>query len=238
MQKWNTYSILFEHKDWVAVNKPSGMASIPERNEKAPTILQTIEKALHQKCWVVHRLDKETSGVLLFAKNEVAHKRLSLGFQERNIQKTYWGLTAGALYPKSGTIDAPIAQTAQGNLMKTSPKGKPAITQYDTLQELGLISLVEFKPITGRTHQLRVHCKHIGHPLLCDSLYGNGMPVFLSQYKKGFHKSPLQEELPILSRLALHSKHIGFTYEGEAFSIEAPLFKDMGALINQLSKLS
>ena len=117
-------------------------------------------------------------------------------------------------------------------------KGKESITEYKTLENFRLFSWMEFKILTGRTHQIRVHMKHLGHPIVCDEMYGDGKPVFISQIKSKFKLSQDElEERPILNRLALHSAQLSFKgLDGEAYTLEAPLPKDLRATINQLSK--
>ena len=117
-------------------------------------------------------------------------------------------------------------------------KGKESITEYEVLDSYRQYSWLQFKILTGRTHQIRVHMKHLGHPVVCDELYGDGKPVFLSQLKKKFNLSQSElEERPILNRLALHSAQLSFKgVGGEEYTLEAPLPKDLRATINQLGK--
>src|SRR6185436_12979867 len=117
-------------------------------------------------------------------------------------------------------------------------KGKDAVTDYEVLEEFGKFSLVQFQIHTGRTHQIRVHMQSIGHPLICDELYGDGTPILLSSFKQRFKLSKNQdEEIPILSRLALHAQRLKFTdMAGSDYDLEAPMPKDMRALLQQLKK--
>ena len=117
-------------------------------------------------------------------------------------------------------------------------RGKPSVTDYEVVEKHKQYSLVQFQLHTGRTHQIRVHCKNIGHPLACDELYGDGKPVLLSSIKKKFKLSQHdEEERPMLSRLALHSYRLKFTdADGKEFELKAELPKDIRALLNQLQK--
>ncbi|HLY71971.1 MAG TPA: RNA pseudouridine synthase, partial [Puia sp.] len=117
-------------------------------------------------------------------------------------------------------------------------KGKPSITDYEVLEEFGSYSLVQFHIHTGRTHQIRVHMQHLGHPVVCDELYGNGEPVLVSSFKKKFKLSKFaEEEKPILSRLALHAWSLEIPdANGNEYTIEAPMPKDMKAFLQQLRK--
>ena len=124
--------------------------------------------------------------------------------------------------------------------MTVYKKGKESITEYEVVQKFRLYSWMQFKILTGRTHQIRVHMKFLGHPVVCDGLYGDGKPVFISQLKSRYNLSKSEEEeRPLLNRLALHSFQLSFTgINGEAFNLEAPLPKDLRATLNQLKKLS
>lgn len=235
----SSIDIIFENDDFVAVNKPSGLLSIPDRHdEELPSLLKTLrEKYGH--IFTVHRLDRDTSGIILFAKNETMHKYLSQLFEQHTVQKFYTGLVMGQPVNLQGTIDAPLAEhPVHKGSMVVHRKGKASITDYTVLEKLGHFSLVQFQIHTGRTHQIRVHAKHIGHPIACDPLYGDGKPVLLSAIKKKFKlgKNELEEK-PMLNRLALHASKLQFvTPQGEAMTLEAALPKDMRALLQQLQK--
>ncbi len=142
---------------------------------------------------------------------------------------------------KEGNIDAPIMEhPGKTTLMMTHKKGKSSSTDYKVLDEFGLFSWVEFQIHSGRTHQIRVHMKHLGNPIVCDALYGDGQQVLLSTFKRKFKLSKSEfEERPILNRLALHSSRLKFTgASGEVYTFEAPLQKDLKALLQQLKKNS
>jgi 23S rRNA pseudouridine955/2504/2580 synthase/23S rRNA pseudouridine1911/1915/1917 synthase len=233
------FSIIFENNDFVVVDKPSGLLSIPDR-EGDEVSLKRILKDKYGEIYTVHRLDKDTSGLIIFAKNEETHKYLSQSFEERSVEKYYQGIVKGALHEKEKTIDAPIAQnTVKKTQMIVHKRGKASVTDYRLLEEFRKYSLVEFRIYTGRTHQIRVHMQYIGHPIVCDDLYGDGEPVYLSSIKKNYNLSKNElEEKPLLSRLALHAHRLSFIFNNEKFEFEAPLPKDMSALIQQMRKLS
>jgi len=232
-------TIIASTENWIAVNKPSGLLSIQDRHQHyIPSVRSWLEKQFGT-VFVVHRIDKDTSGLIIFAKNEHSHKDLSQLFENRLVQKKYLGLVHGTPPAASGTVDAPIAENSLKNgTMIVHARGKHAITHYKTLQAFGKYSLVEFDIETGRTHQIRVHAKHIGNPIVADVFYSDGRGVFLSDFKKRVKLSKAEdEEKPILDRLGLHAHTLAFTDEdGTAVSLEAPLFKDMKALISQLEK--
>ncbi len=237
-----TPEILFENDDMLVVNKPAGLLVIPDRFDTSATSLnRVLEQKLQQKIWVVHRLDRDTSGAICFAKNEETHKYLSSIFQEHKVGKYYLGLVHGRVTPEEGTIEKPIAEhPAIKGKMIVAKKGKPSVTDYKVIKQWPLHSLVQFQIHTGRTHQIRVHMQSIGHSIVCDEVYGDGKPFFLSGIKKKYHLSDHDEqERPLLSRLALHSsKLILSTEKGEEIHIEAPLPKDINACIKQLDKWS
>ncbi|HEY2349453.1 MAG TPA: RNA pseudouridine synthase, partial [Puia sp.] len=188
--------------------------------------------------FTVHRLDKETSGVIVFAKTPETHQYLSVIFQERQVEKKYFGIVWGVPAVLSGIIDLPMMEhPGKNGTMVVNRKGKAASTGYELLENLGRYSLIQFHLFTGRTHQIRVHMKETGHPIVCDPLYGDGKPFFVSSLKKNYKHSEFEEEKPILSRLALHAALISFTdKDGKPFTLEAEMPKDLRALINQMKK--
>ncbi|MBK8611708.1 MAG: RluA family pseudouridine synthase [Chitinophagaceae bacterium] len=230
--------IIFENDSFVAVNKPAGLLSIPDR-EQSQISLKDLLLEKYGSIFTVHRLDRDTSGIIIFAKTDAAHKYFSQLFEERKIEKYYQGLVHGIPANKKGTIDAPIAEHGvQRGLYIVHRRGKPSVTDYEVIQEHKYFSLVQFQLHTGRTHQIRVHCQNIGHPLACDELYGDGKPVLLSSIKKKYKLSKHdEEERPMLNRLALHSYRLKFTDEsGQVIDLEAELPKDIRALLQQLAK--
>jgi 23S rRNA pseudouridine955/2504/2580 synthase/23S rRNA pseudouridine1911/1915/1917 synthase len=188
--------------------------------------------------YTVHRLDKGTSGIIVFAKDEATNKQLSILFEERSVQKFYVGLVNGNPMNAEGSIDAPIMMHPGDNgTMIINPKGKPSLTDYKVVENFKFYSWIQFQIHTGRTHQIRVHMKHIGHSIVCDELYGDGKPVLLSSIKKKFNLSKKEdEERPMLGRLALHSWKLIFTFNNEEFSLEAEPPKDLRATLQQLRK--
>ncbi|HUQ96836.1 MAG TPA: RluA family pseudouridine synthase [Chitinophagaceae bacterium] len=230
--------VLFENDDFVALNKPSGLLTIPDRAGNDPS-LKGYLKQQYGDIFTVHRLDRDTSGLVVFAKNEAAHKSLSQAFESRTVEKFYLGLVLGVPAETTGTIDIGLMEhPGKRGLMVANKKGKTALTDYTVLESFRFFSWVQFQIHTGRTHQIRVHAKHMGHPVVCDPLYGDGKPVLLSTIKKKtYHLSKDEEaERPILARLALHSANLKFTLNNETFELEAPLPKDLKALLQQLRK--
>ncbi len=232
--------ILFEDDDLIIVNKPAGLLVIPDRfNNELASLNKLLEARLHEKVWVIHRLDRETSGVICFAKNEETHKDLSTKFQERDVSKFYAGLVTGIVVPEEGRIENYIAEhPGKNGKMIVARKGKLAVTDYKVSQQWPLYALVQFQIHTGRTHQIRVHMQSIGHPIMCDELYGDGKPFYVSSIKRKYNIAKNEEdEKPLLSRLALHAYRLEFEKEdGTLVSVEAPLPKDMSATVQQLTK--
>ncbi|MFV0606718.1 MAG: RluA family pseudouridine synthase [Niabella sp.] len=229
---------MFENDELVALNKPSGLLSIPDREGKEIS-LKDILQLHHPEIYTVHRLDRETSGLIVFAKNAQAHKHFSLQFENRQTKKIYNALLVGSLPQKEGSIDAPIAENqARRGVMIVHRRGKPALTDYKLMQDFKIFSWVEFLIHTGRTHQIRVHAKEIGNPVACDKIYGDGKPILLSSFKNKFQLSKnVLEERPLLSRLALHAFQLEIkSLDGQVLKLEAPLHKDIRATLQQLEK--
>jgi 23S rRNA pseudouridine1911/1915/1917 synthase len=230
--------LIFENDDFIALNKPSGLLSIPDREGKEIS-LKTLLQEKYGSIFTVHRLDKETSGLIIFAKNAETHKHFSKQFEERQTEKIYQGLVVGSLINKKGSINKPIAEnTVTRGRMIVHQRGKEALTDYEMLEDFKIFSWLQFRIHTGRTHQIRVHMKDMGHPVVCDELYGDGKPVLLSSFKSKFKLSKKEEEeRPILNRLALHAFKLKFTdVNGNVYELEAPLPKDIKATLQQLEK--
>jgi len=233
-----TDHIIFQDEHLIAINKPSGMLTIPDRMGNI-SLKNHLQNSFGE-IFTVHRLDKETSGIVVFAKNQTTHKQLSQLFEGREVEKYYRGLVIGKLVDSAGSIDIPIMEhPVTKGLMVTNKKGKPSQTDYQVLETFRFFSWMQFQIHTGRTHQIRVHMKHLGHAIVCDELYGDGKPILLSSLKKKFKLSKdEEEERPILSRLALHSYRLKFILDEKEFDWEAPLPKDLRACLQQLRKTS
>ena len=231
---------IFENDDFIVLNKPSGLLSIPDREGKESS-LKTLLLPGYPKILTVHRLDKGTSGLIVFAKNEAAHKCLSEQFEKKQAEKIYFGLVIGSPINKKGTIDSPIMEhPSKRGIMVTDRKGKESITDYEVVEDFGIYSWTQFQIHTGRTHQIRVHMKDLGHPIACDELYGDGKAIFLSSIKHNFKLSKKEEEeRPLLHRLALHAYKLRFNGpDRKNYEFEAAIPKDLKATLQQLSKRS
>jgi 23S rRNA pseudouridine955/2504/2580 synthase/23S rRNA pseudouridine1911/1915/1917 synthase len=232
------YDIIFENDDFVAINKPSGMLTIPDREQTEKSLKEYLTDK-YGSIFIVHRLDKDTSGLILFAKNESTHKYLCKIFEERRVEKFYIGIVVGLLPEEKGMIDAPITDhlTRKG-MMTVHRSGKESQTGYEVLESNPHFSLVSFQLFTGRTHQIRVHAKNIGNPLACDPLYGDGKPILISAIKKNYKLGKHdEEERPMITRLALHSYKLNFEdMHGVKMELMATAPKEFRALMQQLKK--
>lgn len=232
------YEILLEDEHVLLVNKKAGLLTIPDRFDAQLENLSGLLKNQREDIRILHRLDRETSGVICFAKNELAHKALSQQFEERQVQKIYHALIDGHPRTLQGSIDKRISSGQKGKMF-VSTKGKEALTLYEVQEQFKKFAWVEIEIKTGRTHQIRVHFEAIGHSLAVDKLYGKRKALFLSEFKlKKYRRSKFAEENALLSRTSLHSSRLSFTHpiSKEQISVEAPLPKDLKATLNQLRK--
>ena len=192
---------------------------------------------------VVHRLDKETSGVLIFATNTDAQRHLSHQFQNNEVEKEYLALVYGRPHETSGEIDAPIARHPTDPLRMAVARhgGRPARTRWNVEESFRAYTLLRIFPKTGKTHQIRVHLKHIGLPLAIDPVYNPASAraggLLLSSFKRGYRPPSAGEERPLIDRLTLHAQRLKFQDRaGSSVVVEAPLPKDFRAALNMLRK--
>ncbi len=233
-------AVLHSDDALVVVAKPSGMPSVHDATQPD----QDVPAALageYGELWVVHRLDKETSGVLVLARSAEAHARLNAQFEGGEVTKVYHAVVRGEPRWDERVVDAPLLPNGdrKHRTVVDQEDGKPSVTRLKMLRRFRGLALIEARPETGRTHQIRVHLASVGSPIACDGLYGDGKPLLLSQFKRGYRPTAGQDERPLLGRLGLHALHIEFTHPttGERVRYEAPYAKDFGALLNQIGKL-
>lgn len=241
MKKTLGYSVIYSDNDLAVLNKRSGLLIAADRyNPDAPRL--DIEAAKEfGRLFAVHRIDKDTSGIILYAKNEAAHKSLSEQFEKRLVEKTYHCLVYGKPLWNLLHVDLPLMPDgdARHRTVVNRRFGKPSVTDFTLIGPCGAYSWIEAKPKTGRTHQIRVHLSENGFSIVCDPLYGgNQKPVRLSEIKRRWNGNE-DEEKPLLSRLALHAYKISFSHPvtGERLTFRAPYPKDMDATRQQLAKL-
>ncbi len=232
--------IIFEDPHFLIVNKPAGLLTIPDRGGNKDNLLALLQRH-YEKVMVVHRIDRDTSGIICFARTEAAHKNLSVQFEQHSTDKFYLALIDGVLHHDEGEIDKPIAEhPAISGKMTVGFNGKPALTFYRVLERFKRFSLAEIQIKTGRTHQIRVHFQSIGYPLAVDPLYGRREGLLLSEIKnKGFKLGKFtDEERPLLSRVSLHAYRLRLDHPvtGERLEFKAEAPKDLEAVLNQLRK--
>lgn len=223
--------LLREDDDYMIVNKPPGLSTLHDRSD--PFNLLDLAREYHPDAQVCHRLDKETSGVLVLARNPEAYRHLALQFQNRTVDKVYQAVCDGLHDFNETIVDRPLKKSADG-IVRIHREGQPAQTVFSTIAAYRMHTLVSCRPITGRMHQIRVHLASKGAPITGDTVYG-GKPFYLSSVKRHFNFGKEGIEEPLMKRLALHAFSIRFEDRaGSPVTIEAPLPKDMRALIRQL----
>ncbi|MBE3130525.1 MAG: RluA family pseudouridine synthase [Acidobacteria bacterium] len=210
--------VLFENGDYLAADKPEGVVSVSEAGKGGlPELLKDVFPG---KLYPVHRLDREASGVIVYAKNADAHRHLNGQFDRREVRKTYLAVALGAIEANRGSINAPIREFGSGRMGVDAKRGKPSSTEWKIAERLDGAILVRVHPATGRRHQIRVHLYHIGHPIAGDLKYGD------------------REEQGRFPRLMLHAAAIEFGLpSGERATVEAPVPPSFEAVLKSLRKV-
>jgi len=187
--------ILYDDHHLIAVNKSEGIATIPERRPGEPSLIKDLSAELNQRLYIVHRIDKDVSGVVMFAKTPEAHRVLCLQFERGTVRKTYRGLAWGQIETDSGVINQPIRQFGSGRMGIDVQRGKRSVTEFTVLERLPRATLVKIQTRTGRRHQIRVHFYSLGHPLVGDLRYGDKAQQ--QQFPRlMLHASEIQAQLP------------------------------------------
>ncbi|MCR5362759.1 MAG: RluA family pseudouridine synthase [Bacteroidales bacterium] len=257
--------IIYEDEDLLVVNKPAGMVVHPGHGNYTGTLVNALAHHLlsegiemdlgtsandtdddgeeapdtpsfQQRCGLVHRIDKETSGLLVIAKNEEAGTSLSRQFFHKTTRRLYTALVWGHVEADEGVIEGNIGRNKRDRILMDfypagSDEGKPAVTHYRVLQRLGYVTLVECRLETGRTHQIRVHMKHIGHTLFNDKTYGGDQILKGTTFSR--YTQFVKRCFEVCPRQALHARTLGFRHPrtGEEMDFEAPLPPDMTQLV-------
>jgi RluA family pseudouridine synthase len=241
--------VLFEDEHLLALDKPSGLLTSPDRyNPQRPNLMKLLHAAIADgKSWArernlnylsnAHRLDFETSGVILLAKSKAVLVRLTNLFGSEKPVKKYVALVCGVPAEDRFEIDAKLVpHPVKLGLMRVDPKnGKQSKTQFAVLEKFSGYALLQCELLTGRTHQIRVHLRHAGLPIVGDELYG-GKPLLLSQLKRDYRLKPGREERPLISRVALHAEELALPHPvtGEVLTITAPWPKDLKVAVKYL----
>jgi 23S rRNA pseudouridine1911/1915/1917 synthase len=236
--------ILYEDEDVVVVNKPPGMVVHPARGHWSGTLASALQfhfgptlsaSGGASRPGIVHRLDRDTSGVILVARNDRSHSNLAKQFSSRSIEKEYFALVCGVPQCDQDMIDCPIGFHPRIREMmairRDHPESRPAQTFYEVLERFDGFAAMKLLPKTGRTHQIRVHLHHIGCPVLCDRQYGGR-----SRITRGELRRDSTDETVLLERQALHARRLRFFHPvtGATMEIEAPLPHDIMAVLGEL----
>ncbi|MCK6447421.1 MAG: RluA family pseudouridine synthase [Planctomycetes bacterium] len=245
--------ILREDEHVIAVDKPAGLTVEPERDPFRPNVLGALVDVSRERGpgpagrgefrpRLVHRLDKETSGVVLFAKTLEAEQALRDGFDTGSIQKEYLALVEGEHPLADGevaVIDLPLGtDRRKSGLVCVAHDGKESRTEIAVAERFRGFTLLRARPLTGRTHQIRVHLAHEGFPLVVDPLYGRRRALLLSELKNDYRKKRGEAERPLIERATLHAASIEYTgVDGARVRVEAPLPKDFARALKQLAKV-
>ncbi|MBM4040916.1 MAG: RluA family pseudouridine synthase [Planctomycetes bacterium] len=239
------FEVLYEDAHVLAINKPAGVAVIPGPGTLEATLINgLLWHVQHEspfpcrRVHVIHRLDKDTTGVLLVGKDLAAARHLSAAFEGRRVAKHYLALVRGEMAAGEGEVDLPIAPTAtRGRMRARGREGRPARSRYRVAERFRGYTLVEVQPLTGRQHQVRLHLASLGHPLAVDPLYGGANALFLSEIKPGYRRKGDRPEPPLMGRLTLHARRIEFELaDGSPLTVEAPLPADFERLLRVLRK--
>jgi RluA family pseudouridine synthase len=234
-------AIIYKDTDILLINKPTGVSVTADRSGAA-NILQLLSRNYPEmkELRLVHRLDKDTSGVLLIAQNRLAQSFYSRCFAMHDTQKVYIAIARGRPQKERGFITDPIAKDDKVQTVRINAKhGKKAKSFYQMLLPLGPMSLLAVMPITGRTHQIRIHLSHRGLPLAIDPLYAEASPLYLSSFKPGYRPSKRrEEETPLMNRLTLHAYQLTIPIGPGKIpqTFVAPLDKKFAAAIKMLAK--
>lgn len=244
--------VLFEDEAFVAINKAPGMVVHPAKGNWGGTLASALAFRFQSlsdvggptRPGIVHRLDRDTSGVILVAKSNQVHLKLSEQFAERTIEKEYFALTIGKVQMDRDVIKQPIGphpyQRDKMAIRSGHPKSRDAETWYEVTHRWGGISAVTVRPKTGRTHQIRVHLSHVGAPVLCDRLYAGHAQVTRGELlRRQINRQPSQagDDDVLIKRQALHAHRIALTHPttGEPMEIVCPLPEDIQSIIDTLN---
>ncbi|MBL4716508.1 MAG: RNA pseudouridine synthase [Bacteroidetes bacterium] len=227
--------IIYEGEDTIVVNKPALISTLDDRVNKEVNLL-LLAKKYQRDLQACHRLDKETSGALIFAKNPESYRNISIQFQNRKVDKTYHAVIEGVHKFENLEVDLPILNLRKERVKVDQKDGKKAKTLFNSIEFYKNYTLVECKPITGRLHQIRIHLSSLGAVIVGDEVYG-GIPFLLSRIKKKYKTKTGEEERPIMNRFSLHAHRVVFkNIKQENIEVIAEYPKDFAVLKKLLDK--
>lgn len=219
--------VVFEDEHLIAFDKPSGLLVAPDRWDKTrENLMDQIHQRLSPDCFNAHRLDRDTSGIILCARKKEILRPLVRLFESRAMAKEYVAVVSGGPADDRGTIALALAEDPlHPGRMITNSNGKHSETEYEVVERWRRFAFVRLHPLTGRTHQLRVHMAAVGCPILCDPIYGGNRKLFLSRIKPGYKFKRDRDELPMIRRLALHAAGLRFQHPvtGAEVDIRSPM---------------
>src|SRR6187401_366328 len=237
----NKLTVLFQDDSLLAVDKPAGTLSVPDRYNALRPNLATELLIDFPAARPLHRLDTDTSGVLLFCLNPEAFGWYSDQFENKTVIKKYIAIAEGQCMTEQGVIDQPLFTQTDGKVI-IARKGKSSQTEWQVKERFRFHTCFELHPLTGRTHQIRVHLSSIGHPIVGDKVYGASGPLFFSTLKGKKYKlsAELEEERPLISRTALHASSLQIQAfdSGTTLTLESELPKDMRVALVKLREWS
>lgn len=227
-------SILLEDENLIFINKPAFVSSLDERDANLHSIKE-LAKKYNSELQLCHRLDKETSGIMVIAKNPEAYREMAMKFEARKVEKKYHAIVDGVLNISDKVISLPLSITKKGIAKVDMQEGKPAETFFTTLKMFNHFTLLECKPVTGRLHQIRIHLASQNFTIVSDITYGGKYPM-LSRYKRNFRTSKFENEQPMMKRVALHAYSLSFEFSGKQYDIVAPYPKDFEVFLKLIEK--
>jgi 23S rRNA pseudouridine955/2504/2580 synthase len=234
MTKWKFEDLIIEDSsEFIVVNKPPYLSTLEDRND--PQHLLGLARSYYENAQVCHRLDKETSGLLVIAKTNDFYKYFSKLLEQREVTKMYHAIVQGRHELDEVELDKPI-YTGSSRSRIDFQQGKPSLTLVTTVEIFKQHTLLACMPFTGRLHQIRLHLADAGMPICGDDSYG-GSPIYLSSLKKNYKIGKNREERPLMPRFSLHAAGLSFIDpNGQSLTFKAPYPKDMQATLRQLSK--
>lgn len=229
--------VIWSDEHLLVINKPAGLLTLPDGYDPSVPHLKSVLSPSWGPLWIVHRLDRNTSGVIILARSADSHRLLNIQFQERQVNKVYHALVLGDPIWESKIVDLPLRVNA-GRKHRTVVdlrEGKQSLTQFKVLERYGNYCLMKAAPQTGRRHQIRAHINAEGFSIACDDLYASGSENDLSDIKTSFEER-IGTDLPLMTRSALHARSIEFSHPItlEPMSFEAPYPQDFRVTLDKL----